>query len=250
MNYDVETEQDVIIDLNDGKKIHGILRGEMTPSSRVVVIMHGFPGTPKNLLPYLGSRFIADSGYTTLSLYMYDVGSQYRDAYDCTLDTHVEDFEKVVACLQTLNVAKVFAVGHSFGGLTILKSDVRLDGAVLWDPSHGSVWQDDDAKRDWNIENDQFVISTQGRGSMRPTRLQRSLEMLGDTSSYAKNMSCPTKIITGNKSVIYPFVPKYIEYLSVAKELVVIDGAGHGFDEQDAITMRLFDETVAWLNEQ
>lgn len=249
MQYESVIENDLKISLDDGKKIHGVLRGELTDSCRVVVIMHGFPGSAKNLLSYLGSRYLAMHGFTTLALSMYDVGDDYRNAYDASLNMHVSDFHQVVSYLHSKNVAKICAVGHSFGGLTIIKSDVAIDAAVLWDPSHGLAWQNGDVKHHWDMKNDEVVISTQGRGSMRPARLQHELEQLGDTSPWAAHISYPTKIITGDKSVIYPFVPKYMDYLAGKKHLTVIEGASHSFDEQDHVTQKLFAETLDWLQD-
>lgn len=249
MKYESVTETDVVIDLRDGKKIHGLLRGELGSSNPVVVMMHGMPGTPKNPLIYLGSRYLYEHGFTTLALYMYDYPEQYRDLYDCVLATHVSDYEDVLSYLREKGVRTIYSVGHSFGGLTIIKSKSTIEGAVLWDPSHGLAWQDGDVKRDWNVKTDEFVISTVGRGSMRPLRLQRDIETFGDTSADAANLECPVKVITGDKSPIYRFVPKYMDYLPAAKELVVIQGAGHGFDEQDSTMQELFEQTTSWLKE-
>ena len=138
----MQAESDLVINLPDGKKIHGILRGSLTDNSPVLVMMHGRPGSGNELLQYLGAHYLYEKGITTLRLSMYDFGSDYRNLLDCILDTHIADFDTVVRYLRESNVEKVFAAGHSYGGLTILGSKAKLDGAILWDPTHGLAWHD------------------------------------------------------------------------------------------------------------
>ena len=249
MNYRLLDETNLIIELEDGKKIHGLQRGLLDEKARVVILMHGLIGSPKSLLQYLGSRYLHEHGYTTIALYMYDYGNHYRDAKDCTLDTHVQDFKEVIEYLKNLNVQKLFAIGHSYGGLTILKSGISLDGAVLWDPSHGLAWEKGkDVKRDWSETSESMLISTDGPGSMRPIGAQRLNEEIGDTSELARTILYPAKIVTGDKSVIHRFQKSYFENLAGKKEISTIQNAGHSFDESDRITDKLFEETVNWLD--
>ena len=249
MRYTATDESDLVFDLDDGKKIHGVLRGGINTESKLVVIMHGlFGGPKKSILTYLASRYLHDHGYITLSLYMYDSHEQYRDIVDCSLETHIGDFEQVIHQLHSEFSCKLFAAGHSFGGLTILGSRVKLDGAVLWDPSHGLAWSGDQPLDRWNGESAQFLTSNRGRGDMRPKILQSQLEELGDTSTWARDIAYPTKIITGDQSVIYKYVPRYYDELKVKKDLVVIRGAGHSFNEQDVHMERLLAETVEWFD--
>ncbi|MBP9667381.1 alpha/beta hydrolase [Candidatus Saccharibacteria bacterium] len=249
MNYTSADETHFEISLADGKKLHGILRGTLDANSRVVVMMHGLIGSPKSLLLYLGSRFLHERGYTTLALYMYSYGSEYRDAIDCTLETHIADFKECVAYLQGLKVDKIFAIGHSYGGLTILGSNVGIDGAVLWDPSHGLAWSNGgDVKRNWSEKSDHMLISVDGPGSMRPIGAQKLNQSLGDTSQLASSISYPVEIISGDKSVIYKFQHLYVDAIPTKKNFVTIPNAGHSFDESDEMLLQVFENTAKWLD--
>ncbi len=249
MKYSSVDETDFEIPLADGKKLHGILRDKLNSDSRVVVMMHGLIGSPKSLLMYLGSRYLYERGYVTLTLYMYSYGDEYRDAIDCTLETHIADFKECIAYLETLKVRKIFAVGHSYGGLTILGSKVKIDGAVLWDPSHGLAWDNGtDIKRDWREKSDHMLVSTDGPGSMRPIAAQEFNKNLGDTSDLARNISYPVEIISGDKSVIYKFQQSYADVVPTKKKFITICGAGHSFDESDDTLEQVFNHTAKWLD--
>lgn len=249
MKYSSVNETDFEIPLADGKKLHGILRGKLDSNSRIVVMMHGLIGSPKSLLMYLGSRYLHERGYVTLALYMYSYGDDYRDAIDCTLETHIADFQECVKHLQTLGLDKIFAIGHSYGGLTILGSNVKIDGAVLWDPSHGLAWADgSDVKRDWSEKSEHMLISTDGPASMRPVRAQKLNQGLGDTSHLSRNLTYPAEIISGDKSVIYRFQQLYFDAIPTKKKFVTIHNAGHSFDESDDTLEQVFNHTAEWLD--
>ena len=93
-----------------------------------------------------------------------------------------------------------------------------------------------------------MLVSTDGPGSMRPIVAQRMNEGIGDTSELAKTISYPTKIVTGDKSVIHGFQESYFKYLVGKKEIITIQNAGHSFNESDDIINMLFEETVSWLH--
>ena len=64
MKYANRFERDINIDLPDGKKIHGILRGELDNSKPFIVMMHGRPGNGNELLQFLGSPAQLDAAVT------------------------------------------------------------------------------------------------------------------------------------------------------------------------------------------
>lgn len=249
--YRVTKEKTIFFDLpnTSGLKIKGILRGELT--GPIVVMMHGRPGSGNALLQYLGARYLSERGMATLRLFMYDFEAKTRNLMDCTLQTHVDDFEAVVAELREKKVNKVFAIGHSYGGLTILKSEAKLDGAVLWDPSHGLWWAEN---RDSQLANrypevivDKYVIGIAGTGWVYPVAAQVYDKQLGDTSSWAAK-TYPLKLISAGKGELVDLGERYYQVAQKPKSHVVITGADHGFEESDGIMLELFEETYDWFS--
>lgn len=242
-------ETDLIIDLPDGKKIHGLVRGSLTDGSPVAIMLHGRPGWGNEVLQFLGARYLHEQRVTTIRLWMYDYGEEYRDLLDCTLDTHISDFDVVVGYLRKQNVARLFAIGHSYGGITILGSNSKLDGAVLWEPTHGMAWQDpvfNDPKFPEKQVGD-FVIGTGGHAYVTSKNQMDYDQHLGDTTSWASNKDYPIKFIAAGAGPLAKYVEQYYDNADVPKSFVIIDGAHHQLEDNDKVIDQLFSETSKWI---
>jgi len=210
-------------------------------------MMHGLTGEPNSTLQYLGARYLCEKGFTVLRLAMYSVGDHYRSLFDCTLDTHVSDFEDVIRWLRKKSQQKLFAIGHSYGGLTVLASKAQLDGAVLWDPTHGLVFQQED---DDFVEKTvgEFRIGLTGTGYVIPETIVRYNENLGDNSTWAAAKEYPIKFIAAGDGALKKYVQAYYDVATQPKEFCVIEGAQHNFLDSDDVTHKLYEETVGWLD--
>ncbi|HUC96587.1 MAG TPA: alpha/beta fold hydrolase [Candidatus Saccharimonadales bacterium] len=249
--YQDHEEETVFFDLPGvkGLKIKGILRGGL--DMPLVVMVHGRPGSGNELLPYLAARFLYEKGYSSLRLFMYDFEPNTRNLLDCTLDTHVDDFDAVISELRKRKIPKIFAVGHSYGGITILRSRAKLDGAVLWDPTHGLVFREphDENKKYPEKTIGNMVIGTAGPGYINGSVAANKLdEQMGDTTRWAADKGYPLKIIAAGKGVMTHLGKKYFEAADEPKEYVVIDEAHHQFEDSDAVVFRLFEETLGWID--
>jgi pimeloyl-ACP methyl ester carboxylesterase len=251
MNYQNKSEQSILVPLRDGKMLHAILRGEINDHTPVVVMMHGRPGSANELLQYLGARFISERGFSTLRLSMYNFGAEYRSILDCTLKTHISDFEDVVQFLREKGVGQVFALGHSYGGITILGSKAVIDGAILWDPSHGLAWYDsnpDFISEDYPEKTfGNIVVGTGGHGYILSKEQEEYDMSLGDTSDWAKNKHYPMKFILAGAGPLATLAQKYYDVASEPKYVVEIKDAHHQFEDSDAVVEKLFTETVDGL---
>ncbi len=250
MTYQATEEKTIYFDLpqTDGLKIKGILRGDL--AGPLAVMMHGRPGNGNALLQYLGARYLHQHGISTLRLYMYDFEPDTRNLMDCSLDTHAADFEAVIHQLREQTAGQLFAIGHSYGGLTILKSTAALDGAVLWDPSHGLWWQEqrDAAFADKfpEVVVGNYVIGTAGAGWMYPTAAKAHDEHLGDTSGLAAK-PYPIEVISAGKGALVDLGERYAAAANEPKRHIIIKNAGHSFEESDDVMLELFEETLSWL---
>lgn len=250
MRYSAVPEETLYIDLPDTEnlRIKGVLRG--TLEQPLVVMMHGRSGTGNSLLQYLGARYLYERGFATLRLWMYGHEPDTRNIVDCTLDTHVADFETVVAYLRGKGVKQLFATGHSYGGATILKSTARLQAAVLWDPSHGSYWSNDVFdKRTNEKEIDDIVVGTSGKGYVIPRSMKEFDYSTGDTTEWAAHKGYPLEVISAGAGKIAELGKRYTDAADEPKKHVVITGAQHQFEDSDDVTLQLFSETADWLKE-
>jgi hypothetical protein len=58
------------------------------------------------LLSYLAARDLSEKGISSLRLFMYNFSPNTRNLLDCTLETHVEDFDAVIAELPNRGVKR------------------------------------------------------------------------------------------------------------------------------------------------
>lgn len=250
MRYPAIQEKAIFFDLphTDGLRIKGILRGEL--NGPLAVMMHGRPGDGNALLQYLCARYLHEHGISTLRLFMYDFQPRTRNLLDCNLQTHVDDFEAVVNELRGQNVSQLVAVGHSYGGLTILKSRAKLDAAVLWDPSHGQWWVEDRdrlfAEEYRETRVGKYIIGIGGHGWVYPAAAHEYDMQLGDTSDLAVK-DYPLKIISAGKGALTDLCERYIQQAHEPKSHMVIKDAHHSFEDSDAVMLKLFEETYDWF---
>jgi hypothetical protein len=253
ISYQNRPERSLDIPLRDGKKLNAILRGELDHNKPIVIMMHGRPGSSNELLQYLGARYIGEHEITTLRLAMYDFGSNYRRLLDCTLATHMADFEDVVSYLRAQGMMEIFALGHSYGGITILGSNAQLDGAILWDPSHGLAWYNDNPdfySPDFPEETfGDIIVGTGGYGYINSKEQDEYDKALGNTTDWAKDKSYPMKFILAAAGPLAAYAKRYYDVASEPKALVEIKDAHHQFEDNDEVTERLFAETVVWIKQ-
>lgn len=253
MTYRAVPEETLFIDLpdTDGLKMKAILRGSL--DMPVVVMVHGLPGGGNKLLPFLGARYLYETGFATLRLFLYSDDAHTRDLVECTLDTHAQDFETAVQYLRKKKVANIFAEGHSYGGATILKSRAQLDGVVLWDPSHGLAFSDSEARKYYKNARIKRIealnLYLDGMGYIEPKAITAEQEEMGDNSAWAANKGYPLKIISAGKGTMSEYHKKYLAAADEPKKQVVIEEAHHQFEDSDEVMLQLFKETSDWFKE-
>jgi len=248
--YEAADEQTLYFDLpnTDGLRIKGILRGSL--DQPVAVIMHGRPGTGNELLPYLAARYLHERGIASIRLFMYDFEPKTRNLLDCTLQTFADDFDEVVRQLRDRAVPKLFAIGHSYGGITILKAQAKLDGAVLWDPTHGSYWLEHANEKDENfpeITVGDLVIGTGGYGYISSAKAAEYDKQMGDTTGWAAHKGYPLMVISAGKGAMVHLGRKYVAAADEPKRHLIIEKAHHQLEDSDKVMLELFEETADWL---
>ena len=249
ITYKNSDEKDIVIDLPDGKKIHGTLRGSISPNNPITIIIHGRPGTGNELLQFLFARYLHEHNISSLRLFMYDFEPEYRNIIETNLDVHANDLDVVVNHLREQGVVKIFATGHSYGGLTILRSKSRFESAVLWDPTHGLAFSDDLEDPIYPETHLQDIVYVPtGCGYMYPEKQYLYDKDIGDNSNWASGKNYPIKYITAGKGILKPFVNKYFEQTQGVKSIVNIEEAHHQFTDNDKVIDARFRETLDWFN--
>lgn len=250
-HYKSVDEKTVFYDLpgTNALRIKSILRGSL--DKPVAVMMHSRPGSGNELLQYLGARYLHEFGISSVRLFMYDFAPRTRNLLDCTLQTHADDFDEVVKQVRNSGAPKVFGIGHSYGGITVLKAKSALDAAVLWDPTHGAFWSEHRGKeyeKDYpeKVVGD-YVIGLAGYAYVTSKQMEDLDYSMGDTSNWAAHKHYPLKIISAGNGAMIDLGKRYVDAAGEPKEQVVISGASHQFEDSDKIVSKLYEETVSWL---
>lgn len=234
-------EKLVRVPVGGGKSVKGFLRGSLTKP--LVIFVHGLTGDPNEHQFYNGARYLEQQGFSSFRYYLYDS----RPLRQATLKTHAADFDAVMAYFRKRSKRKIFAIGHSYGGPTILLGKRKdLDGAVLWDPSY-------------KLKKFALLRSySKYEPRLRAYRIRWYVDyLLGKRmvdvdakvpwAELGKDIAYPLKVITAGNGVLRES-RRYAENAQGKSAHEIIKGAGHTF-EDDGAAEKLYISTVKWLKE-
>lgn len=236
-------EKEVKIKIPKSKKyIYGIQRGLL--SKPLVIFVHGLTGYMNEHQFFNGARFFEKSGFSSFRFNLYGWQENARDLIKSTLRTHASDLDTVIRYYRRQGVKKIFVVGHSYGGATILFSKEKdFDGVVLWDSSHPDCWVFE--KR---INYVKALKAYRGHWDFDVLIGKKMYDESKnwDWTGLIKSITAPIKIIVASKSGLLQAGKKYYREANEPKSLKVIEGATHCFDE-DGVEEKLFRETLKWF---
>lgn len=236
-------EQLIKIPTSNKKIIYGIFRGSL--SQPLVVFVHGLGGIMNQHIYYNGARFLERNGISSFRFNLYGWEKDSRNLIECTVDTHSFDLDKIIEYFRKKRVKKIFVVGHSFGGPTILLSKNKdFDGIILWEPSYDEpksfeefeyVPALDLYKVRWGIDVLIGKKMFEAKGTLRD-REERGI----------KEITVPIKIIVAGRGFLVRGGKRYYALANEPKAHVVVENADHLFDI-DGVEEELFKETLSWI---
>lgn len=248
-SFKVSPEKQIVIPIeNSNLHINGILRG--TWDQPLVILIHGLACDNRGLLPFLLARLLHEHGFATLRVNMYDRTDDTRDMIDCTMETHTEDLSRIVAYVRKQHSPQVFAVGHSYGGLTILSGDAELDGAVLLEPSHFkcSMELDESLEPKRKEITQKFVAYENGAGYIDPLPMVRERKRKATLAEETlAQKTYPLLFIAAENCTLLPYIQNYHRVANQPKKLYIAKGASHDLTDSDEIMLNVFQQTLTWL---
>jgi predicted alpha/beta-fold hydrolase len=119
-------EKQLKIKTPDKHTIYGFLRlHDKRKSKTLVVLVHGLTGSPNEHFHYNGARFLSKHGLASFRFSLYIDAPGGRKLHECGVSTHIKDLNTVLKFFRK-KFKKVFVVGHSLGGITVLSADLSL----------------------------------------------------------------------------------------------------------------------------
>jgi len=239
-------EKEIKIKTQDKHIIYGVLNELGNKSDKLIIFVHGLTGYKNEHIYYNAVKFFNNKGFSVFRFDLYSDQNKARLLSQCTIKIHVSDLNQVVDYFRK-KFEKIFVVGHSMGGATILLSDTsKVDGIVLWDSSHYKTMKSliaGDCK--YNKCLGVYVLSW-GCEYLIGKKMYDEWLKFPKPKELMNTIHKPIKIIVANKGVLMAGGKEYFKYANEPKSFSIIKKARHGFDEEKT-EERLFQETFSWL---
>lgn len=238
-------EEEIKIPLKNKKYIYGILRGSL--EKPLVIFVHGFTGYKNEHQFFNGARFFEKKEMSTFRFDLYSWKNDARKLEECTLSLHGQDLDTVAEYFRNKGIKKIFVVGHSFGGVSVLLSKKKnFDAAVLWDSSGN---KDVRLKAKYIKEIDKYYCqddTAYGFTISREMYEENNNKLV--PSELIKAMNVPIKVIVAGAGIMVDEGMELFKKANEPKAVAVIPNATHCFDENGA-EENLFQETYNWFKE-
>ena len=236
-------EEEIKIPLKNKKYIYGILRGSL--DKPLVIFVHGFTGYKNEHQFFNAARFFEKNSFSAFRFDLYSWKEDARKLEECTLSLHGQDLDTVVDYFRKKDVKKIFVVGHSFGGVTVLLSKKKdFDAAVLWDSSGD---KDVKLKAKYVKELDKYYYQHDSAfGFTISKEMYQENNNKLKPSELIKEMHVPIKVIVAGAGIMISEGKKLFQNANEPKAIAIIPNATHCFDE-DGVEENLFQETYVWV---
>ena len=195
----------------------------------------------------LGSWFFRNLGYTYCRINLYDWRPGARSLMTSDLRQHSYDVDTVAAYLKKKGYSKIFAIGHSFGGLTLLQSKTAAFTAIsLWDLSSFITYPP--AKRFRKDGNSGAIYMSGAYELLMSKKFIKGITDFPNELELISAIKTPTQICyaAGKSAMLIESSKQYYQHIQAKKELVKIPNASHSFTEEGKSEL-LFTKTADWF---
>lgn len=239
-------EKNLKIKLSKKFSLYGKFSGSF--NQPLFIIVHGLPGNMDEEFYYSAAHWFSKHGFSTFRFNLYGYQKDARQLMNCTLKTHSADIDAVVRYFRKRGVRKIFVIGHSFGGLAILCSrDQNFDGVVLWDPSYKISF----TKTTYGFPGGKYIKEINGYLMKWGINVVIGKAMAEEVDSLSwdlitKNFKTPFKVILAGKGALKS-AKKYLNSAKVEKDLMIVKGATHYFNDQEGMQEKVFKVSEGWF---
>ncbi len=235
-------EKEIKIKTPDDHIIYGTLN-QFDKTEKLIIFVHGLTGNQNEHHFYNSAKFFPNKGYATFRFDLYTCMDKARSLTDSTIKQHSKDLDCVVSHFKN-KYDKLFLVGHSLGGPTILYSDLKpVHSIALWEPSLKLDCLDDEKYYKFDKRINKYIINF-GIESLISKEMIDEWKYLD--SRLVEKITKPTKIICGSKGPLKKSWKTVLPKIKPKHEFVIVKNAGHCFDEEGT-EQKLFEETLLWF---
>jgi dienelactone hydrolase len=246
-----DQKEPYLIDLPDNLQVMGTLRGRISPDLPLCLLTHGSLGYGDDLIQYNAARALSAAGIASLRLSVFGgAADNLRNRLEVTQQDYADDVTTVTDHLRNQGISKLFGAGHSAGGLALLMASpkVQLDAMVLWDPSHGLLWEKYKGLSDGEEIMGDLIVQRKGDAHVRSKRQVDFEHNMGDTTHCAANKQ-NLLIISAGQGELTDYGKQYIDAALEPKKHIILPEAGHCFTEGETL-QELLGLTATWFRQQ
>jgi alpha-beta hydrolase superfamily lysophospholipase len=232
-----------------GLNLVGILHAPENPTSKAVIIVHGFTSNKEGShgkIPKAAER-LTTMGLAVLRFDFSGCGESDPDTI--TVSKQVDDLKSATAFMRGKGYTEIALVGSSLGGLvSILAYDKDIKTMALWAPvtkaKIPSSLQSESARKE--LEEKGFLIIRNKKGVYKVDKEFMSERTTLNRKKILSRIKCPVLIVHGDTDDILPLQDskEAIQYLPKGSRLEVIPGANHHFTGKVDEVINL---TVEWM---
>jgi dienelactone hydrolase len=240
-------EKKIKLKTKDGYTIYGTLNTS-SKSNILAVFVHGLTGHPNEHTFHGAAQQFPKKGVGVFRFALYTGEKGGRKLSECTISTHTEDLNKVLTYFRS-KYKTIAVIGHSLGSPTILKSDIsKVDSVILWDPSYLAKGSEDRPNKKVKVNGKEKYIEEWGTEYlMNPTMVREWGWFNGKNElDIVSSLNKPLKIIAAGNGILIKGSKEYFEVAQKPKDLTIIKGATHCFDEEGKEDI-LLSETLKWI---
>lgn len=233
-------QEEIFIDTTDGYKIYGSITFSSQKTDRLVIFVHGFTGHKDEHIFFNGAKFFNENGLDVFRFDLYSFEKNSRPFKDQSISVHGKDVGVVKDHFKN-KYKKIYLVGHSYGGTSLLFLELSgVSALIFWDASYVSKEGKDYFK--YNKYLDSYIVEDR-IDYIVGKKFVEELKDFPDCGNLISKVNIPVKFITakGNHGL------KYFEKANNPKELINIEKADHCFNSFES-EAELLKETLKWIS--
>lgn len=228
----------------DGATIYGVANSS-GQADTAVFIVHGLTG---HMYEYQHKR-AADHFAPRFDVYrfnLYDGREGARALVDCTIATHAADLQTVLARFAG-RYRRVFLIGHSYGGPTIMRANPGGITAVsLWDPSYDLRGVQEQFKKSYVADGAYYQVNWGTSYLIGRAMFEEAARMdAALCERLAREFSAPVQVVLAGEGH-YAGKPHSYDSFNARNRRDIVYGTQHCFYE-GASCDELLEKTARWF---
>lgn len=242
----VITEERFSIATPDGKRIYGVVNRAQDPAGKLLVIAHGVTGFPGEWLHKSAALWFSARGYDVIRFAFYSGEPDARKLTDCTLETHAQDLNLVIA-EKRKGYEKLFVAGHSYGGMTALIANPDVDAATFWDSTLYSYKEFWERETRYDERSGLYFFDYGFAVPVSPAMVEEGSACDFDkVAALAGRMKAPVQILGAGDGIREDGQRRVYACFREPKDFAIIPGSGHEFTEGGTV-FELLEKTYGWF---